>query len=286
MGGAWYSKDGRDWIRTHLPMESQARPTSVTWNGSRYIAVGVVEAKAAPLAGVWWSADGRSWHAADGIMFDVGRYIATMSLHSWGGPTDVATSPDGAVYAIGQKCSGTEGVFDPTTREDLRGDTNVTCLQQVWRSANGEVWTTIQFEDAVSATWFASVATSSGRVVAVGGPPPKGNVELPDAPAHVLIGDGAGWRVIEPAGLPRLERIVAFGQGFIAAAIANERISLWESPDGETWSMLSGVPQPADVTHLDNVDLAVLGERVVLVGTGWFSSGTVIGGFSIAGVPR
>ena len=279
MGGAWYSKDGRDWIRSHLPMESQARPTSVTWNGSHYVAVGVVEAKDAPRATVWLSPDGRSWRVADGTVFDVGNYIETMHSHVWGGPTDVTSATDGVVYAIGQMCRGTAG--DPTLSDQVRGDTNVTCLQQLWRSADGEAWTTIQFEEAVTASWSASVAASGGRVVAVGGPRPEGSGELPDAPAHVLIGTEAGWRVIELAGVPRLERVVAFGQGFVAAAIADARISLWESPDGVNWSVLSGVPQPAGVTHLNNVDLAVFGDSVVLVGTAWFSSEIVVGGFAI-----
>ncbi len=276
IGGAWHSTDGRDWIRSELPMQNLARPTSVTWNGSHYVIVGVDEAKDAPRAAVWLSPDGRSWRrVTDGPVFDIGHYIDTGEYHGWGGPTDVTSAPDGVVYAIGQTCTGTPGVYD--------GDTGVTCRPLVWRSPDGETWTATAPDDAATASSFGSLAASNGRVVAVGGPQQDVN-----APAHVLIGSEAGWQVIEPAGVPRLERVVAFDQGFLAtsAGMTHRKISLWASSDGLEWAAVSGVPQPADVTALRVIDLTVAGDHVVLVGSAEFSSAIGVGGFAIVWSPR
>ena len=277
-GGVWHSMDGRDWTRSELPLQTFARPTSVTWNGSQYVIVGVGEAKDAPRAAVWLSPDGRSWRrVTDGAVFDIGHYIDTGEYHGWGGPTDVASAPDGVVYAVGQTCSGTPGMYG--------GDTGVTCRPLVWRSPDGETWTTTEPEDAATASSFRSVAASNGRVVAVGGPQAAGG-QLADRPARVLIGNGASWQIIEPVGVPRLQRVVAFGQGFLAAATANGEISLWASPDGLAWAAVTGVPQPADVTALRVIDLTVAGDHVVLVGSAEFSSAIGVGGFAIVWSPR
>ncbi len=282
IGGVWQSKDGRDWTRSELPMQTLARPTSVTWNGSRYVIVGVVEAKDAPRAAVWLSSDGRSWRrVTDGAAFHIGHYIETGEYHGWGGPTDVTSGVDGIVYAVGHTCSGTAGAYGPTTADVVRGDTGVTCRPLVWRSADGETWTRTAPDDAATASSFRSLAASSGRVVAVGGSQQDVN-----EPARVLIGSEAGWQVIEPAGVPRLQRVVVFDQGFLAAATAGGKISLWASPDGLEWAAVSGVPQPADVTALRVIDLAVAGDHVVLVGSAEFSSAIGVGGFAIVWSPR
>jgi len=68
-------------------------------------------------------------------------------------------------------------------------------------------------------------------------------------------------------------------------ASANNVLSLWASRDGEAWTQLPGLPQPADVTAFGDVDLAAAGSRVVIVGNAELESAADQGAFSIVGTP-
>lgn len=265
VGGAWHSADGLSWTRSKLPAPTLARPTAVTWNGATYVMVGVVEAKAAPRAAVWLSADGTSWRRVpDATVFDIGGYQNTGEYHGWGGPTDVTTAANGALFAVGQTCTATTRMGEPSA-----------CRPVVWRSPDGETWVRVAGDDTAKAT-LTSVAASEKRMVAVGG----------SEGAQVLVGTDTGWQLIEPAGVPRLVRVVAFGQGYLALATAGEEISLWTSSDGVDWAPVSGVPQPPDVTSLRDVDLAVAGSRVVIVGWAEVSSALGLDSFAIVWSPQ
>ena len=91
--------------------------------------------------------------------------------------------------------------------------------------------------------------------------------------------------------MPRLDRVVAFGEGFLAVSSASNRITLWASPNGEAWTEVPGLPQPPILPDWDpamqalsDVDLAVAGNRVAIIGRS--KAGTPEGGaFSIVGYP-
>jgi hypothetical protein len=87
------------------------------------------------------------------------------------------------------------------------------------------------------------------------------------------VSNAAGWGLVELSGIPRLERIVAFGDWSLAVSSADNRIRIWASPDGERWTEVPGVPQPPFDAGWDpgqqafsDVALAVVGSRVVVVG--------------------
>ena len=283
-GGAWYSSDGRTWTKAALPEPTLARPTAVTWNGSRYVAVGVVEAKDAPRAAAWYSSDGRSWSRSEesvALEFDIGAYIDTLEYHGWGGPTDVTSSADGVVYAVGQTCPATE-------------DTGAqpVCQPLLWRSPDGVSWL-LDYQGAPDIQGvLSSVAASGTRVVTSGSSP--GDTA---ASSRVLICDGLGTatyscRLTQPAGVPRLDRVVAFGQGFLAVSSVANEITLWASMDGEAWTKVPGLRQPEvlpdwepGVQAFSDLDLVAAGNRVVIIGRN--DAGTPEwGAFSMVGYPR
>jgi len=271
VGGAWFSEDGLTWTRSELPAATLARPTAVTWNGATYVMVGVVEAQGTPRGAVWLSADGHSWkRVPDGAAFDIGGYIDTGEYHAWGGPNDVTAAADGTIHVVGTTCAA--GTTTGRTLPD--------CRPLVWRSGDGESWVRVPGDPAPGVSLF-SVAASGTRVVAVGRPQWNRG-----GPPSVVVASDARWRLVQPSGLPRLVRIVAFGQGYLALSTAANEISLWTSPDGEDWAPVADVPQPPDVTSLRDVDVAVAGSRVVIVGWAEVDSALALDSFAIAWSPQ
>ena len=266
VGGAWHSGDGLTWARSELPDSTLARPTAVTWDGSNFIVVGVVEAEGSPRAAVWLSADGRSWRRVpDGDAFDIGGYIDTGENRGWSGPADVTASDDGSIYAVGRTCAWTAG------------QDTYPCSPFVVRSVDGETWSTVPVPDASGfAVVLNSVAATRTHVVAVSGGEGEG----------VVVGDEAGWRQIERRGEVPLYRVIAFGEGFLALSTDGDKVSLWTSVDGEAWTAVPGVPQPPDVRIIRAADLTVAGGQVVIVGWAELSSAAGIGGFAIVGFPQ
>jgi hypothetical protein len=270
-GAFWYSPDGRTWTRALVPGADLVRPASVTWDGSSFVVVGVVEGKDAPRAAAWTSADGRAWaRVADSPAFDIGGYIDTMEYHAWGGPSDITSAANGDVYALGLTCSA-----------NLPGAATA-CRPVAWRSSAGGPWQLLDPGPVAAPSWLASIAASADRLVAVGGP-------LADTDQHgqLLTYSGTTWQLLEPAGVPRLARVVAYGEGFLAASTAGGTISLWVSPDGIAWSELSDVPQPNGVLSLRGIDLAARGDRVVLVGSAEIGDSSIgVSGFAIILPPK
>ena len=274
VGGTWLSSDGLSWTRSDLPEPARAHPSAVTWNGSTYIVVGVVEEESAPRAAAWLSTDGRSWHRVpDGDAFDIGGYITYPAGVGSGGPADVTAAWDGAatdssvtVFAAGRTCSGTASMEEQPV-----------CRPLLMKSGDGETWTRIAI-GADEPPNLSSIAATATRTVAV-----AGAVGATSDPARVIVADDAGWRLIVPSGVPRLDRVVTFDAGFVALSTAGNQITLWTSPDGEEWTAVPGIPQPADVTVLREHDLAIAGTQVVIVGSAEVSSAAGMVGYAIVG---
>ena len=263
VGGAWHSPDGLAWTRSELPAPATARPTAVTWDGSSFVAVGAVEEPGSPRGAAWLSADGRSWRRApDGDAFDIGGYVDTGEHPAWFGPDDVTAAADGTLYAVGRTC------------EYEAGQDTGTCSPYVIRSVGGETWTSVPVPDAAGfSVVLASVAAASTHVVAVSGGEGEG----------VVVGDEAGWRQIERRGEVPLYRVVTFGEGFLALSTDGNRIALWTSLDGETWTAAPELPQPSNVTWLRDADLVVAGGQVVIVGWAETGADEGVGSFAIVG---
>ena len=154
------------------------------------------------------------------------------------------------------------------------------CSPLVMRSMDsGETWTRIAGPDAAGVT-LSSVAVTEGGFLAAG----PGTVGE-DGPHRVVIGDEAGWRLVELSGAPRFDRVATFASAYLGLSSANNALSLWASRDGEAWTQLPGLPQPADVTAFGDVDLAAAGSRVVIVGNAELESAADQGAFSIVGTP-
>ncbi len=271
VGAAWHSSDGLTWVRTDLPEPARARPAAVTWSGSTYVIVGVVEEETAPRAVAWLSTDGRSWRRVpDAEAFDIGGYITYPSGRGSGGPADVTVTQDGSLVAVGRTCTGTTSMDD-----------TYACRPIVISSSDGEAWRTEPLPDVSGGgiSLPSSVAATAKRVVAVSGGAVEGD-------PSVFIRDDAGWRVVDPAGVPTFARIVAFGDRFVALATTATAISLWTSSDGEAWAPVSGMPQPPDVTSLHEVDLVAAGTQVVIVGSAEVGSTEGWSSFAIAWSPR
>ena len=123
-------------------------------------------------------------------------------------------------------------------RTQRRGTTPYPCSPYVIRSVGGETWSTVAVPGASGlSVVLASVAATRTHVVAVSGGEGEG----------VVVGDEAGWRQIERRGEVPLNRVITFGEGFLALSTDGDKVSLWRSVDGEAWTAVPGVPQPPDV---------------------------------------
>ncbi len=269
VGGAWVSNDGRAWSRAQLPNQVLARPAAIAWTGSGYVMVGVSRDTSAPRAAVWLSPDGRSWQRVpDAVAFDIGGYFMTLGSAGSGGLADVAALADGSLVAVGRSCTG-------TTTDAARWQQPV-CRPLVLRSPDGQTWTRA-YAPAAGGAGLSAVAASGSIVVAVAG----GQGASTDS-AALVVGDAKGWRAVDAPGVPRLDRVAAFGGGFLALSTATAKVTLWTSPDGVAWTEIPDVPPPADVTGLRDVDLAVAGDQVVIAG--WAEVNSPAGtAFSIVG---
>ncbi len=256
-GTARTSSDGETWTRAKLPDAAHSWPAAVTWNGSSYVIVGVAREEGTPRAAAWLSTDGRSWRRVpDGDAFDIGGYVTYASAYNSGGPADVVTTSEGSLVAVGRTCTATSTMEEQST-----------CRPLVLQSVDGEAWTRTLVPDDADVV-LTSVAATSGRIVALA----NGAGEAGDH-ARLLLSDEAGWRLVEPAGVPVLARISAFGDGFLAVSTIGNRIGLWASIDGEAWAEMPGIPQPTidpdwgpEMQAFGDVDIAVAGDRVVVVG--------------------
>jgi hypothetical protein len=274
-GSARYSSDGETWTRAEFPDAARSWPAAVTSNGSTFVIVGVARAKGTPRAAAWLSTDGRSWRRVpDGDAFDIGGYVTYPAAYVSGGPVDVVTTPEGTLVAVGRTCTATSTMEEGTT-----------CRPLVLKSVDGEAWIRTPVPDDAG-TVLTSVAATSGRIVALA----NGAGEAGDR-ARLLVSDDAGWRLVEPAGVPVLTRISAFGDRFLAVSTIGNRIGLWASKDGDAWAEVPGIPQPTILSDWDSqmqafsdVDIAVAGNRVVVVGRNQADPvGTTA--FSIVGTP-
>jgi hypothetical protein len=274
-GSARYSSDGKTWTRAELLDARRSWPAAVTWDGSTYVIVGVARAEGNPRAAVWRSTDGRSWQRVpDGDAFDIGGYVTYPAAYNSGGPADVVTTPQGTLVAVGRTCTATSTM-----------EVQTTCRPLVLQSVDGETWTrTLVPGD--TATVLTAVAATAGRTVALA----SGAGRTGDR-ARLLVSDDAGWRWVEPAGVPVLTRIAVFDDWFLAVSTIGNRIGLWASIDGEAWAEVPGIPQPtiapgweSQMQAFSDLDLAVAGNRVVLIGRNQADPvGTTA--FSIAGNP-
>lgn len=266
-GATWHSSDGTTWTRGELPDAATTRPAAVTWNGSVYVIVGVVR-EDAPRGAAWLSSDGSSWRRAPDAAFDVGGYITYYSALGSGGLADVAAGADGSLVAVGHACRA-------TTKPEEQKD----CHPIAVGSSDGESWSRIEVP-ATTGVGLSSVTVLGTRRVAVaGGPGGMAFVQAPGpvAPvadiASLAVGDDRGFRLVEVSGVPRLERVVTFGDHVLAVSMASNRITLWASRDGEAWTEIPGLPQPpvvpdwADgIPAFADVDLVEAGDRLVIVG--------------------
>ncbi len=266
-GGAWFSPDGMTWTRADFPDAARARPAAVTWTGTKFVAVGVVEEEGTPRGAAWASDDGRSWERApDSDAFDIGGYITLPSGYGTGGPVDVAyVTWDGTILATGSTCAATADMEERTT-----------CRPLVLTSRIGATW---EREDVPGEARLGSVAATGDRVVALAGTGESGST-------LVMVRDEGGWRLVDLPSVPDLARVISYGDGFLALSIAGDEVALYWSADGETWSRLPGVPQPSDVDVLrTEVDLSNVLGTVVVVGSAESESGSGPGGFTIVGTP-
>ncbi len=271
VAGAWRSPDARTWERSDFPGTAAAHLAAVTWSGSAYVVVGTMYEEDSPRAAVWLSADGVSWRRMpDAAAFDIGGYHTLPGGQGACGPVDVTANSG--------RCAARRGAR-------LRGDRRQRHRWAAWPfavgSTDGETWTSVPVpaltRPGAGSPAFSAAAASGARFVAVAGPG--------DQPA-VLIGDGADWRVVEPAGVPSFSRVIAYREGFLALSTEGEAISLWSSADGEGWTAVQGVPQPSDVTALHDVDLATNGTRVVIAGYAEVDSAAGYSAFSLVGSPE
>lgn len=255
-GGAWHSADGRAWARSGSSVWERARPTAVTWSGTHYVVVGVVEEEAAPRAAIWYSADGLAWtRAPDGPAFDVGTYMDTLEAHAWGGPQAVAANDDGVLYTIGRTC-----------REGATWG-NAVCQELAWRSLDARTWAREDLGKASADAFLVSIAAIGDRVIAVG-ESGREDPSTSEGRARVLVRTPDGWTSFEPSGIPRLAHAVPLGTGFLVASGTR----LWTSVSGETWTPIVGSP----TVNVRAFDVTQAGAQIV--GVGWTGQP---GGFAV-----
>jgi len=246
---AWYSDDGRTWIRVSaedgpLGGDGLTSVTGLVAGGPGFVAVGGFtsgndENLITPL--VWTSEDGETWRTyADAIPPGSGVIVAKLVIM------------DGAIVAVGQHQS--------------------TRTAAAWSSEDGFTWHSVDLVDTTGeppGTMLDVVVTREGAV-AVGRASPSLNV-LPDI-AVWTTEDGRVWRRLAPPDLfdERRAGPVAWGPaGFIlpvadwhpsgSSSTEDEETIMLRSIDGENWeelpTTLSGTVR--DLIVVDSRYLAV-----------------------------
>ncbi len=189
----------------------------------------VIAGESGSSAGVWFSADLKSWQTADG-----GDLGGTSSAARW--MRGVVAGPSGYV-AVG-------GLTDPDVKDAPQG------RPAVWTSADGKKWTLKELSAPSGALegWFDKVAVHGGALVATGtATTSSGRIAF----AFVSLDGGASWQEVRlpvagPGGADSSDRnsaitaVTATPRGFVLAGAAGRPgradVVLWTSADGRTWA--------------------------------------------------
>jgi hypothetical protein len=251
--GVWRSPDGRTWERVEVdfgstPVEMSSYRVAAVVAGPRgYVIGGYVIDSAVPndtatypaRAAAWTSPDGITWtRAVDSADMDVGLCIDTGEDPGCGGMRAVATTATGFV-AVGHRRTAADGVVRPAA----------------WASPDGLTWvrsdTGLDFEGTLSA-----VAVGAPGIVATG------------SGVDALSTDGATWTYVPVTGTPSDESRLASDGGVVLGVAWNHgdaRFQVWRSSDGLTREPIETISIPSDVQLFSSADIAVLGDRAVIV---------------------
>ncbi len=239
-----------------------------------YLLGGVIYGRT-PRAAIWSSPDGRSWTrargSADDQTFDIGGYIDTMEDPLSGGVNAFALYPgtesgngrlaDGAV-AVGQACA-------PALDKEPWA-WNGRCEGQLWRSPDGLSWQR------------GDMARSRGPAIHVAATGEKVVVSTPvcwDACSSALLLSAGGSRWDVAYGSPvggEVEALASMDGRFYAVVAVPETfaqgpatLALWSSIDGADWALEEAQPpMPLGAMWLHDVDLVVLGDRLLVTASG------------------
>jgi hypothetical protein len=285
----WRSDDGSSWDRLTADgtFPAGARLRTIVGAADGYLLGGVIYGRT-PRAAIWSSSDGRSWTRARGSeddhTFDVGGYVDTMEDPLSGGVNafaieagpggDSASLADGVV-AVGQVCA-------PALDEDPWA-WNGACEGQQWTSPDGLVW---QSGDMARSRGPATaVATAGGRLI-VAAP-----VCWDDCSSTLLTSaDGSAWDVAYGSPVGGEVKALASMGGRFYALVASPVVFpqgpailvLWSSGDGTDWTLEEWYPSmPLGPMWLHAVDMAVLGDRLLLTASGTEGLGEAGGSVAI-----
>jgi hypothetical protein len=272
----WHRGRSGAWSLVSAPA-IYARPgtenlTSVAYGPEGWIAVGDVVSGAAQHPVVLTSADGVTWHAADG-----GSAFAGPGLYVSG----VVASRNGYVI-VGKQVNGGRTFaamwWSADLRNWIRGDNGgldgrltpsqanaVTATAagwvavgthgqglMIWTAADGQHWKASNMPvPKGSLTAFLGTVTVNGtRVVAAG----HAGTPAGDIPVVMVSEDGGQhWQQVvlsAPDGLGTVTALTAAGPGFVAAGQAGpagaQHTVAWGSPDGSSWSAATPIGGKAD----------------------------------------
>lgn len=258
----WLSDDGLAWLRvphdeTTFGADGYQIPVSVTSFDGGLVAVGESSALDRPTeAAVWVSSDGTDWR----------RITAQDSVFSDAIMIDV-TAFGGLLVAVGVDISGSDSDA------------------AVWTSPNGTNWTRVAHDETQfggdGSQSMDSVASSNGRLVAVGSDQPG-------------IGDAAVWTSTDATiwtriphdesvlgggegGAAEMTSVEAYGHGFVAGGLKQSFGSastsgdmdavVWISPNGRVWERITSEESVFGGEDMQKIhSLAVLDESIVVVG--------------------
>ena len=272
----WRSDDGASWERLTADdaFPKGARMRTILGAADGYLLGGVIYGRT-PRAAVWSSTDGRSWTQARGRAddgtFDIGGYIDTMEDPLSGGVNAFALYPgtesgaaslaDGVV-AAGQACA------PALDREPWAW--NGVCEGKEWTSPDGLTW---QSGDMARSRGPASAVATVGDRLIVAVP-----VCWDDCSSTLLLSAGGSrWDVAygSPVG-GEVRALTSMGGRFYALVAVPESFAqgpatlmLWSSADGTDWVLEQlQPPMPLGAMWLHDVDLAVLGDRLLVTASG------------------
>lgn len=251
--GIWHSPDGRTWERVQVdfgstPVEmSSYRVAAVAGGPGGYVIGGYVIDSEVPndtatypaRATAWASPDGVTWtRAADNADMDVGLCIDTGEDPGCGGLRAVAARGTGFV-AVGHRRTPADGVVRPAA----------------WTSRDGLTWVRsdagLDFPGTLSA-----VAVGAPGIVATG------------SGFDALSSDGAVWTVAPATGTPSDESRLA-SDGAVVLGVGwrfdEPTLQVWRITDGLTREPIEAISIPSDVLGFSSADIAVRGNRAVIV---------------------
>lgn len=227
----WVTEDGRSWSHVDgLSVDLVRGDTFVDLvaNESGYVVVGCAYPRNLDVCG-----SPLVWHLAHGASTWTRRVLPGADELS----TPIRVVDFGHFVAFGDGCVRHMAALPGQVVTALTDDLDCLPHPRVWSSLDGKKW--VDVSPTPPDGWISTngLALSTAEGLAIGGNCEGGGT------AWLTYSFGPAWTVAPCHTGPRLQSVAAGPQGMVGVASDLAGVTVWQSADGEAWSMLGTVSE-------------------------------------------